>query len=396
MIRKQKIEEIQVLRGLAFLAVVLQHSIAHYANVDGVTLEDGVLMGLLLLISKFAVPAFIFITGMVLFYNYDGKINYFSFLVKRFKDIVVPYFIWSVIYLIIKNGLMNTLTDPLTILHAWLTGKGSYHLWYVAMTIPLYVLFPLFKRAGRYVHHHWNRSAKIGALIAAGLLYIWLTSLVGPVYQLMYRLQVPVLTDVFTLYADRNFIYFIFYFVLGAAAGLGVHTWKEWIHKYRPIYMSLFVLMFCYHFYRTVQSFQMGTDLKITFQATTLLQPWMAVFLISSVFVYYDIVSQITIRTSWLQNKLAVIGHFSYGAYLVHALMLPAVGYPVDRALFTGLPVTIRMILVFALCMISSVGVMYGLNKMPKTKWITGLTARPIRKRVLHNNQKLSKNTING
>ncbi|WP_235439864.1 hypothetical protein [Paenibacillus sp. DMB20] len=65
--RKERIPEIERLRGLAFLAVVLQHSIAHYSVEEGMGLADGVGMAAMLLAVKFAVPAFIFITGLVLF-----------------------------------------------------------------------------------------------------------------------------------------------------------------------------------------------------------------------------------------------------------------------------------------------------------------------------------------
>lgn len=64
----------------------------------GARIQDGVLMTLLLLCSKFAVPVFVFITGMVLFYNYDGALKYGTFLRKRFMDIIVPYIIWSLLY----------------------------------------------------------------------------------------------------------------------------------------------------------------------------------------------------------------------------------------------------------------------------------------------------------
>ena len=40
---KPRLTAIESLRGMSFLAVVLQHSIAHYANVPEVTYIDGVL-----------------------------------------------------------------------------------------------------------------------------------------------------------------------------------------------------------------------------------------------------------------------------------------------------------------------------------------------------------------
>ena len=70
---KERIPEIERLRGIAFLAVVLRHSIAHYSVAPGMTTGDGLMMAVLLMATKFAVPVFIFITGMVLFYNDKGQ-----------------------------------------------------------------------------------------------------------------------------------------------------------------------------------------------------------------------------------------------------------------------------------------------------------------------------------
>src|SRR4051812_25941231 len=103
--KKQKLDEIEALRAFAFLAVVLQHAIGHYAYGPESRLSDGVLLGVLLLLAKFAVPVFIFITGLVLFYNYSDGVQFGRFVRKRFKDILLPYMPWVILYSIINNGL---------------------------------------------------------------------------------------------------------------------------------------------------------------------------------------------------------------------------------------------------------------------------------------------------
>ncbi|RCX19000.1 acyltransferase-like protein [Fontibacillus phaseoli] len=94
--RKEKLAEIEILRGMAFLAVVLQHTIAgifYQPGLSPLTLTVGTtVLGLI----RFAVPLFVFITGVVLFYNYDAKINYVDFLRKRFKQVIIPYLSWTV------------------------------------------------------------------------------------------------------------------------------------------------------------------------------------------------------------------------------------------------------------------------------------------------------------
>lgn len=144
--RKARIREIELLRGLAFLAVALQHAIAHYAGLNEARMGDGVLMAILLLAAKFAVPVFIFITGMVLFYNYDGQLRYGSFLRKRFGDIVVPYILWSAVYFTENPGWSGDLLHRFeTFASHLVTGKNSYHLWYIVMIVQFYALFPVLR-----------------------------------------------------------------------------------------------------------------------------------------------------------------------------------------------------------------------------------------------------------
>ena len=145
--RKPRISEIDILRGAAFLAVVLQHSIAHYFPLPVTGLGDGVLMGLLLIASKFAVPLFVFMTGMSLFYSYDGEVPYLTFMRKRLKDIALPYLPWALLYAAEFQHVQLLDSSGWQKLGLMLfTGKASYHLWYIVMVFQLY--FPAITAAG--------------------------------------------------------------------------------------------------------------------------------------------------------------------------------------------------------------------------------------------------------
>lgn len=115
--KKAKLEEIEILRGITFLTVVFQHIIAgifYQPGLSPLTLNVATtFLGLI----RFAVPLFVFITGVVLFYNYDAKVNYKDFLFKRFKHVVVPYLVWTVFLLhlgwLFKRGGSNKHTKSI-------------------------------------------------------------------------------------------------------------------------------------------------------------------------------------------------------------------------------------------------------------------------------------------
>lgn len=78
-------------------------------------------------------------------YNYYGKLNYPTFIRKRSIDILVPYFLWTIIYYVymfpgesihfqwFKEVGLQILTPTL-----------GYHFWFILMIFQFYLLFPLF------------------------------------------------------------------------------------------------------------------------------------------------------------------------------------------------------------------------------------------------------------
>lgn len=376
MSQKERISEVALLRGLAFAAVVLQHSIAHFAVAEGARIQDGVLMTLLLLCSKFAVPVFVFITGMVLFYNYDGALKYGTFLRKRFMDIIVPYIMWSLLYelgnqLVQSGGHIH----PLDFFLKLLNGKSSYHLWYIVMIIQCYVLFPVFRYAVRRLSALLPSKWQPAALAGVGALYFLLMFAVGPVYHAMDKLQLPIISSWFTLYADRNVIYFFFYFVLGAAAGMNVQRWNDWVTKAQMVYWPLFIVITGYLLYEMTDLFQTPRGTVLSFNYLSLLRPIMAVYCVTSIFAAYRVATWITHKGGRVASMLTSIGTLSYGAYLMHAFML-RVTYSVDETLFADWSYVPRTLVSFVLCVVFSIAGTWLLARMPLGKWIVGLRVR--------------------
>lgn len=371
---KMKIQELDALRGMAFLAVAMQHSLAHYSIVEGVRLEDGVLMAVVLLLAKFAVPVFIFITGMVLFYNYTGPLHYGTFLGKRAKDILAPYVLWSLVYFILSQDWQGfTLMQGQEFILKLFTGKNNYHLWYVVMICQFYLLFPLI----RSMVSKLNRSFSVWVWLPVMLvLYLLLISQISSISLWMERLDIPVLTPMFTVYADRNVLYFFLYFVLGAYAGMNVDVWRSWMMRGRAIYTAVFVMMAGYYLYRIITSYQTPEGIQIVFYEVTLLRPGMAILLVSSIMLMYSYSQKLIEQgTSWWVNLCRLLGKYAYGAYLIHALMLWKLSYPLDDLFFVNQSVFVRALIAFVVCAAASLLLTMLLARLPLGKWTVGISA---------------------
>ncbi|WP_426451661.1 acyltransferase [Paenibacillus sp. S-38] len=370
--RKPVIEEIDYLRGFAFLAVVMQHVVGHYAFEPKLQLADGVLLGILLLLAKFAVPLFIFITGLVLFYNYDSGVAYGPFLRKRSRDILLPYLPWAILYAFIVMGAAAfTSGEGLWKFSRLLfTGEASYHLWYVVMTFQLYLFFPLLRKAVLWLD---RRAGRAGAalLVLGGVLYVWYSGHHSLVDETMIGLQIPILSDLFGDYRDRNAWYFLYYFVLGAAAGLYLPRWREWIVRRHYAIIGAYAAVILYLLYRIVSHFELQPELVMRYNDTFLVQPHMAVFLIVSVAAMHALSIRFAQHApAGLKRIIKQTGSCSYTAYLAHALVLQAAVWAADlTAPFTS--VLLRTVLSFLFCAAGSVGLALLLRRAAQA-WRSG------------------------
>jgi surface polysaccharide O-acyltransferase-like enzyme len=376
--RKVRIEEIQLLRGIAFLAVVLQHTIGHYDYQPDVQVADGVAMTFLLLGAKFAVPLFLFITGLVLFYNYEGELHYLDFVRKRVKDIIVPYLIWSLVYVLYFHELGGGVWASVRqLVHVAFTGKASYHLWYVVMVFQFYLLFPLFRTGLRAVARR-VKTYRMGLICLAlvGAMYLFLTSCVSTFAQWMGPLHIPVFTSLFTTYADRNFVYFFYYFVLGAVAGLYIDRWRNFVRNYQVVTVGAFLIVFAYFVYKITSRFQLAPTFKINFNDTFLIQPKMALLLILFLPVLYLASMNASAHLQGRAKKaIEALGNYSYGAYLIHVLMLD-IGIRLADWLLPWANATVRTLVTFALCASLATLLTMLLSRLPWSKWTVGIAKK--------------------
>ncbi len=135
----QSAPEFKVLQSIAFLAVVLQSSLLYTMNQGNVLLEQSLIMGMLFNLAKFSAPAFIFIVGFHLIRHYTKQLVYKEYISEKATHLLIPYFFWSILYLLTTNDLI-TLQGGIKSL---LLGTAAPHLWYVIMMFQIHLLFPL-------------------------------------------------------------------------------------------------------------------------------------------------------------------------------------------------------------------------------------------------------------
>lgn len=123
----------QRVRGICILSVIGIHILAEYLLRSGGVLKlEWVLARQLL---NFSVPTFVFIAG---YFTKKEKVKSAkTFYFRRLQRLLVPYIIWSLLYLGLRGKLHQNILETL------ITGGASWHLYYIIVLLQCVMLTPM-------------------------------------------------------------------------------------------------------------------------------------------------------------------------------------------------------------------------------------------------------------
>ncbi|QXE01057.1 acyltransferase [Terribacillus sp. DMT04] len=284
---KSRIEEIDMMRGLAIIGVIFIHiSSTTIDIVDNESFLGGVTL-LINQLTRFAVPVFLFLSGWGFANAYSKSFNFTSILYRRVSKILFLYLIWNLIYFVYSPGTLN----PLTFMRNFILGTNFYHLYFVPLVIFLYLVFPLIFKLSK---------SNVGIFL---FFLLTILSQIG-----------DVLTNIETLNSPLNFLNWIFYFSAGIwlsddfkqkVSFLKLH--KNWI----SMMLILSILGVFFESYILID--ELGKNI-----ATTSMRP--SIIIMSILFISFILCLKWENRIA--KKILTKLSDWSYGIYLSHALIL--------------------------------------------------------------------------
>jgi peptidoglycan/LPS O-acetylase OafA/YrhL len=150
--RARHLYELDILRILTFVCVIAVHTVSHTTASDDIGL-----IGLLTLVH-FTRNVFFALTGFVLMHSYLARpVPMRKFWPRRFLLVGVPYLVWSAIYVVVpwltapRGSVLSLVPDYL---HDVITGTAFYHIYFVYVTMQIYLLFPLLAMLVRKTRGH--------------------------------------------------------------------------------------------------------------------------------------------------------------------------------------------------------------------------------------------------
>jgi peptidoglycan/LPS O-acetylase OafA/YrhL len=366
-VRKPHIRELDLVRALTVMGVISVHTT--WFTTVGTSFWPAFAMDAL----HYTREVFLFMTAFVLFYTYyDRKISLGSWWLRRFKLVGIPYVVWSAAYLVYGGHLADGVLPYLKTLGIdLLTGVAWFHLYYLLVTLQIYLVFPLLVWVVRQFEgrHHW--LLLISFLAEAGMMAVFQYD--GGIA------RTPGLIGVLWGYRGQFFFTYQFYLFLGAVASIHLDTLRRLLRERVAWVVSGLALSLAGMWALYIWS--VDSHYMVPFQAYSVLQPMMVPYAL------FIILAGYALGMGWdrhferygkISALVLLAAELSFGVYLLHPMILQELTTYVTP-LFSAVPrlivTPLTMLAVYALSLV----VVRLLAATPASVYVIGRNQMPIR-----------------
>lgn len=354
--RARHLYEIDIVRILTFLCVIGVHTTSHTAGPDDVGLY------ILLDLLHFTREVFFALTAFVLLYTYEvHPVPMRKFWPKRFLLVGVPYVVWSAIYVVAVylHHPTGTLWDLVQkFVFATLTGSAWYHLYFLLVTMQVYLLVPVIVWLVRRTRgRHW--LLLLGALIVQAGLMSW------------YHYW-PSTTGWYGDWAKQIVFTYSFFVIAGAVAADHQKTFLGWVRAKRMLIIWIVVASAAIMFAAYGLELLRGASL---YGAGTPMQPVVIVWGVAVGLGFLALGSWWADRrkaASFTARFVDTASDRSFGIFLAHPLVLWVLLWAGDDWLEHTVPTPWLTLVAYVLVIIGAVLITEVARRTPLSLALTG------------------------
>jgi len=357
-LKRTRLDALDYLRSVAAVAVVAIHTSAAVLLHTGAQTRAFRAAAVVNQGARFAVPAFVLITGAALFYNYGERddISWPRYFLQRLKGMGIPYLFWSVIYFGYFRWQDQDFTHLLPgFLAALASASAIYTFYYFPIIAPFYLLFPLVRPLAR---SRWQDWIALIAVVANGLL-MWF-SFPQPKFRMG-----PLIS---TVYGYHGYLplWWMGPFFLGAWL---VFRWTwvtTWFRRYWLGLATLAGLLLTWVLREFYTYVRIG---KLAYVATNFRPSayWYGIMFMLAALGAGQALWQ---RGTWLNGVVKEVSRYSFAIYLVHPLAMEA------TANLLG-PLNLGPFVHFAVRLCLILGLSYAgariIDRVPGGGWVIGV-----------------------
>ncbi|MBM7600171.1 surface polysaccharide O-acyltransferase-like enzyme [Virgibacillus halotolerans] len=298
--QKKYFYEISFIRAIACMCIVMVHVTAGFYHENDQTFSW--LTQFFNQISRYGTPAFAIISGFLLYNQVvkrGFKFNYFF--KSRINKVIIPFLVWSVIYLLLKWSYnkfefpnFTSADEVKDFIYFFFTGKSNYHLYFIAIVVQFYLLFPVLQ------FFKSKKNLILFTLVAFFINYFFVTNTINIGH------------GFFNKFINERvfFFHWAYYFFLG---GLLVYYWERimvWVKNNTifSITLGIVVIISGIFEYLFAEGIESNRPMNM----------------ISLPLLFIAFASVYTALTFWPKTRdfIVNIGNYSMGIYLVHPFIL--------------------------------------------------------------------------
>lgn len=289
--------------------------------------------------TRCSVAIFVMLSGALLLLKDEDT---WSFYKKRITKLLYPFLFWTIIYLIYyfyRYTNFNALSTEkiMSIAQDKILHGANAHLWYLYMIIGLYLTIPYLRKIITQVS---IREIEI-------FLVLWFASMI-----LMNKFYYPN----FPKFDLTFFSGYLGYLVLGYYLSIKSFNWSKWIPLIGYVAISVFTAYMTYTWSLSANKYNPHWYYYV-FPNTAL-----------AAGLLFILFQKIVNKESELPTWIKIIDEYSFGIYLVHILPLNYIHPFLSKHMSTLWVIPLATLLT----LITSIGIIYVLRKIPYGKYVSG------------------------
>lgn len=320
----KRIEWIDVVKGILILTVIIGHAIQEQFKVRGLYFEDNIWRNI---IYSFHMPAFMAMSGYLAYRPKPTELR-MSIISKKFYQLMVPFFIWTVPLFFMCNNVDNIFDYVLY------PNKGYWFLWALFFIIVIYNVVD------------WaclKSGAKQEIGIAITIVLLIFGQIISPNSKLLGYEYIA--------------YYFIFYMM-----GYYANKYQMLFPRNKWIAIALFLIwaiMACFWTPNDLPFFLENIPLiphKVLQLGYRMLTP--VIFILGM----YSFAPHMKVGISWIWKIIIELGQTSLGLYLAH-MLFKSILADIMFDWFPQLPIWIGVVVEFLLLTVLSIGLVRVIKK---------------------------------
>lgn len=251
MTKKKHLYEIDLMRAFIMLCVLSVHTIAFYMGLENVNSKPLLTLGSVISLLHFTRESFMFITGLVLFITYyHREFHPLKFWLKRLTLVAIPYVAWNIMYLLFEGTYQQGFDWSFSVLsqkflHSLMFGN-QFYLYYVLVTIQLYIVFPALLYGLRKLAR-WHVHIFIGSFLLQ-LILLYVDKFYLPHLSIAH---LPAVLGLLDKYRETFILTYQFWFVAGGVIACHYQRILQFVQMKKRLLMTLIpvsVLILCSHY----------------------------------------------------------------------------------------------------------------------------------------------------